>query len=100
MEKANHQMIQPEKLSKALLVCFIDRCINLPVNKTKKKRKLFKRKFFFNFSDREKLDENQIHFVEFELKQLKKKLDHMKVKQILNLNMYHKFYVQIHFMKN
>ncbi|CAF1149216.1 unnamed protein product [Adineta steineri] len=33
MEKTNSQMMRREKLSKALLVCYIDRCINLPRSK-------------------------------------------------------------------
>ncbi|CAF0788896.1 unnamed protein product [Rotaria sp. Silwood1] len=33
MERKNSQMIKREKLSKALLVCFIDRCLNLPRSK-------------------------------------------------------------------
>ncbi|UJR26520.1 hypothetical protein I4U23_007843 [Adineta vaga] len=33
IEKTNSQMIKREKLSKALLVCFIDRCLNLPRSK-------------------------------------------------------------------
>lgn len=31
IERANNQMIKQEKLSKALLMVFIDRCLNLPV---------------------------------------------------------------------
>ncbi|CAF3620644.1 unnamed protein product [Rotaria sordida] len=33
MERKNNSMIKREKLSKALLVCFIDRCTNLPRSK-------------------------------------------------------------------
>ncbi|CAF0965132.1 unnamed protein product [Adineta ricciae] len=33
MERANNQLIKREKLSKALLICFIDRCLNLPRSK-------------------------------------------------------------------
>ncbi|CAF1165227.1 unnamed protein product [Adineta ricciae] len=33
IEKANNQLMKREKLSKALLVCFIDRCLNLPRSK-------------------------------------------------------------------
>ncbi len=98
MEQVNSQSTKREGLSKALLVCFIDRCFNLPVSKIKTRSFLFF--ILFDFSDRRKLVENQIHFVELKLKQEKQKLEHLKLKQIHNLNMYHKFYVQIQFRKN
>jgi hypothetical protein len=44
MEKINNQTNKREILSKALVVCFIDRCINLPVSKIE--RKIFSRCFF------------------------------------------------------
>ena len=31
IERTNNKMIKQEKLSKALLMVFIDRCLNLPV---------------------------------------------------------------------
>lgn len=31
MERANSHMIKREMLSKALVVCYIDRCVSLPV---------------------------------------------------------------------
>jgi hypothetical protein len=37
MEETNNQTNKRETVSKALVVCFIDRCINLPVSKTKMK---------------------------------------------------------------
>ncbi|CAF5072055.1 unnamed protein product, partial [Rotaria sp. Silwood1] len=33
IERKNNEMIKGEKLSKALLVCYIDRCLNLPRSK-------------------------------------------------------------------
>lgn len=33
MEKINNQPMYRERLSKALVVCFIDRCLNLPVRR-------------------------------------------------------------------
>jgi hypothetical protein len=96
MQRTNSQMMNQETLSKALLVCYIDRCLNLPV-RIKNLQSFFK---FRKFSDREKVVENQIHFVELKLIQQKTKLKHLKVKQIPNLNIYHKSYVQIHFNKN
>lgn len=72
MEKANSQLMKREKLSKALLVCFIDRCLNLPV-----------REIFHNltillqqnvrFSVRKK-DVNRIHSVALQSRAVKQKL--------------------------
>ncbi len=49
MHRTNSQMIKREKLSTALLVCYIDRCINLPVRKS---QIIFKN--FCRFSQRSK----------------------------------------------
>ncbi|CAF4736197.1 unnamed protein product, partial [Rotaria sp. Silwood2] len=35
IERKNNEMIKREKVSKALLVCYIDRCLNLPRSKKK-----------------------------------------------------------------
>ena len=52
IERINNQSIKRDKLSQALLICFIDRCTNLPVRKKKKCRE--KEKEFLNFQSSKK----------------------------------------------
>lgn len=61
MERANQQLMHREKLAKALVVCFIDRCSNLPVRQTV----LYRYSIEVCFSsDRKKHVVNRIHSVE------------------------------------
>ncbi len=98
MERTNNQMIKQEKLSKALLIIFIDRCVDLPVG-TYFEFDLNKKKVSF-FSVQKKLVENQIHSVVLKSIQSNVKLKHLKVKLILYSNISPIFYVRILLNKN
>jgi hypothetical protein len=91
-------MIKQEKLSKALLVVFIDRCTNLPVDSIKREC-LCCIDLCSMFSDR-KRRVSRIHSVESKSIRLNVKRKHLKVKLIHNLNTYHKFYVPIRYNKS